>query len=165
MLWIGLVVVLFVCGIVLAQKSKSADNVGLQICGVIFAAIGGVSFVVTVLIAVAYTDAAITDKANLAMYQKDIAIHAERYESQKVMIMAEVAKYPLEAGLLEKFNPKILLSLPEIKSDTLIMEMINRLLEIENKIYETRLRITTTQRDLDAYKNRWFYPVLVSPEY
>lgn len=69
-------------------------------------------------------------------YERQLEIHVKRYNYEQAEIIEMLQSYPLETNVYENFNPEILLSLPEIKSNELIRARVERLLDIQNKICE-----------------------------
>jgi hypothetical protein len=101
--------------------------------------------------------------ANLARIEKDLPIVEKQYEAIVATIQTYARKYPIEEGLLRDLNPKILLKLPEIKSDTFLIEQINIAIEYQQRIYALQLEKNQIWAKAKVYSHRWFMPTLVKP--
>lgn len=96
--------------------------------------------------------------------QDDLIILQKRYVNQKELIISYSAKYPIEKELFESLNPKILLSVPEIKSDNLLVANIDKLLKIEDAIYDKELEINGIKKNIRIFrKYRFFIPTIFAP--
>ena len=97
--------------------------------------------------------------------QQDIKVLEERYGEQKEFVLASVAKYPLEEGLLKSFDPTILFTVPEIKSDKVVVESINTILSIQDVLYNKKMEANEVNKYLRIYRNYWiFIPTVIRPE-
>lgn len=107
--------------------------------------------------------------ANLNVGIKEIRdngiIFQERYDNQKAFIISYSEKYPMEAKLFKSFNTSILLSLPEIKSDNLLLKSIEKILDIEDDIYNNKIKLNKFKKELRFYKEyRLWSFTLISPK-
>jgi hypothetical protein len=141
----------------------SEDASGLNITGYVLAIIGGILLGFFVAITVGFTGLTLGLNEENQRIDADIVVLQDRYNSQKVVIENAIAKYPLEQDVLKSFNPAILLSLPEIKSDTVISKQLELLLTIQDDIYTRQLRKNEVNMNLRVYSHRWFVPTLVKP--
>ena len=106
----------------------------------------------------------ITVDSCLEKNKKNIVIYEEKYENVKNLIIEKISSYPLEKGLIKSFNPKILLSLPEIKSDKIVISMIEQLISIQDDIYKIKVDSNEIQMYKDiAIKYKWYIPAFIYP--
>ena len=120
---------------------------------------------VTLVISFIITGFVISEKASLKEARRNVTIAEKRLQAVEQIINKKLEKYPMEKNLLNKFNPAILLRLPEIKSDSLLKETIKQMAECQQQIYHWELRISSLKQALDFHKSRWFSPTWASPKY
>ena len=134
----------------------------LHISGLI---IGIGLIIITIIVTGIQTSIVFAYKLDILKIKKDIKVAQEQYETQSAIIKDIVKEYPMEENLLKNFNPEILLTLPEIKSNELIASQIKIALQYKNNIYEYKYRVNRIERDLDFHKNKFFSFSLISPSY
>jgi hypothetical protein len=102
---------------------------------------------------------------NIKMQTRDKEIRIKYYNEVKSIVREKLLKYPMEKEIIDNLDPKILLKLPEIKSDKLLITMIEKLEAYMNEITKTELQITTSKARLDKHKSRLRSLTLISPYY
>jgi len=106
----------------------------------------------------------ITINPSLERNEKNIVVYEEKYENIKNLVVERISSYPLEEKLIKSFNPKILLSLPEIKSDKIVISMIEQLISIQNDIYKIKIDSNEIQMRKDiVIRYKWLIPAFVYP--
>lgn len=159
MIWWIVLLIAIALGIKLLRIPNWGDlGIGmLMFCGLVF-----ISFLIAT-IAQSYWCANLNEQ--LVEIEDNIKILQERYDNQKVFIIAYSSKYPIEKKLFESLNPKILLSLPEIKSDNLLVANIENILNIQDDIYNNKIKHNAVKKKLRVFKNyRWWYFTVISPK-
>ena len=97
--------------------------------------------------------------------RKNIVVYEEKYENIKNLVVERVSSYPLEEKLIKSFNPTILLSLPEIKSDKIVISIIEQLISIQNDIYKIRINSNGIQMYKDiVIRYKWYIPAFIYPK-
>jgi hypothetical protein len=143
----------------LAKKNSKKQNINdLLVATVITSAI---VFIVSLIV----SGIVISHKADLARIDKDITVAQERSSEIEAVILSYVEKYPLEEKLLKSFNPVVLLSLPNIKSDEFLRNQINLAVQLRDMKYQLELEKNKIEKNLDFHSNRWFSPTFASPKY
>ncbi len=156
MLYVLIVVAVVVLALV-CEKVFRMNTAGAVIACVI-SIVGG--FILTVAY-IAGTCSVLHYQTSLVMVDKDITFLEEKYERQVAAVREVIKTYPLEEALLKSFNPKILLKLPEIKSNGVLIAHLNVINYCLDNIYKHKLRKTGYQRKLDWYSHRWLTTSLI----
>lgn len=154
----GLVVVaMFVVGIIVWRVSDDIEPAApFYVLGAVF----GAAFLFWMAISTGLSMNADVDQDRCVA---DIAVLQERYMAQEATVLAQVKRYPLEEGLLRDLKPGVLLSLPQIKSDAVISDMLTKLLSIQDDLYNKRLELNKVRRDVLLYRKWFFIPTLYRP--
>ena len=126
------------------------------ICGVLWLLLMGVN-----------TFQVIHYKNTLLKLEKDRVVLTERYNSQIQIIEGSLDKYPLEETTYSSVtdNLKLLLNLPEIKSDNLLLKTLEKALRIQDDLYQVDLDKNEIEKSLDFHKYRLISATLVSSHY
>ncbi len=100
-----------------------------------------------------------SDNELIKQIQNDIIVLDEQYNQRKNVIMEYIEKYPMEENFLMKLDPKILLNMPEIKSNIVLNNSLEKLLEIEQKKYDKKIELNEINKWLRVYNRyRFFCP-------
>ena len=126
-------------------------------------AISAVGFVVFGIASACASGVVITYHTKLIEMERDIVVLEIRYSEQAELVRDLASQYPIEEKLLKSFDPSILLKLPEIKSDTFLIEQIKILSGYKDRILRRKLMANGYQQDLDWHKHRWISFTLVTP--
>jgi hypothetical protein len=164
MIWLLFLLAMMVGGILLMRADDDRGVIVIGFIGAVFAVAGGILLALFMVITVGLTCQTLELNEENQRIGVDVIVLQDRYEAQKVVIENAIVKFPLEQDVLKSFNPTILLSLPEIKSDTVISKQLELLLTIQDDIYTRRLRRNEVNMTLRVYAHRWFVPTLVKPK-
>ena len=93
-------------------------------------------------------------------------VSEEKYEAIKLIVKEHAEKIITEVDMLKSFEPRFLLSLPQIQSNEVIMEQIKIAMEYQNEVFKKEELINGRKQGLDWYAKAWLLaPRLVSPKY
>lgn len=159
MIWLVIAVLAIVFMTVIFKKIE--DEIGFYFLFILLS----ICSIIILIICVIATGSVLSYQASLIEVERNIVVAQEQFDAIKKTIETYSAKYPLEENLIRSFNPEILLSVPQIKSDSFLTSQISLAVECQNKIYELRMKGNGYKQALDFHKHRWFSPTLASPKY
>ena len=150
-------------GIIAAKSSNEGVKFGFGA----FCVVSVVSIVGFIITLGACSYSVISYQTQLNKLDKDKIIYKDRFDVQIKLIETYVEKYPLEENIYKNLseNLKLLLSFPQIKSDTLIMGSLTKALEIQDDLYRVDIEKNQVEQKLDFHSYRLWSATLVSPKY
>ena len=167
-MWVGLMMLFFlvmmlIFGSITFRKNKEFYD-GCAVFFAIFWFISLIGFFVTMGVC---TGCVIDYKTQLVKLDKDKVVLEERFDAQIKLIENYIEKYPLEENIYQDLskNLTVLLTVPQIKSDTLIMGCLTKALEIQDDLYKVDFEKNEVERKLDFHSYRLWSGTLVDPKY
>lgn len=104
--------------------------------------------------------------AKIKAETREVALYQDRKDNLQDYITTELAKYPqYEQQLLGKLDPKIILSFPELKANTTILESVKQVVALNDEIYSRKADIIKLQGDLYEYSINPWTPHMFGPNY
>lgn len=77
----------------------------------------------------------------LERYDLDQGVYEERLDNYEKFIQAELSSYPgYEKGIFKNLNSDIVLAYPQIKNDKVLMEKVNKIIELKDRIVDIKLQ-------------------------
>ena len=123
-----------------------------------------VALVVALVVAAGIcTGNAIGAQEDVQRLREDIALLAERYESQRAVVLDMMQKYPLEPEAYRQLEPALLLKLPEIQSDKLLVESVKLLVNLHGDVVNRKCLLNETRKRVRIYRKWLFVPTLYRP--
>jgi len=156
MIWMAIFVVASVGLFALAGRKRPGSGAAEFCCG--FGMFSFVVFLTLLLMAVTMTWTGLCVEVDYARAVRDGVVYQTRSEKQRAVVLAMLGRYPMEKnlGVYGEMAPRLLLKLPEIKSDALLTAAIEQLVEFKDKVYETELR-RNELRAAAEFRARWFW--------
>ena len=147
--------------------ASKRDNEGVGFSFSVFCIISVISILTFITALGICSYSVITYQTQLNKLDKDKVIYKDRFDVQIKLIETYVEKYPLEENIYKNLseNLKLLLSFPQIKSDTLIMGSLTKALEIQDDLYRVDIEKNQVEQKLDFHSYRLWSATLVSPKY
>lgn len=145
--------------IALGRRKREADMyrmdtiIALYVIGTIIIIIGAIALMVAVMRP--YT-LQIEDAVAVKAMEKKIMLYTARKDNLIAVVRAELEKYPkYEKAIMSGIKPQILLSFPELKSNSTMLETVKQIVALENDVYKLRAEQIDIQQ--------WMYYREISP--
>ncbi len=164
----GLIALFFILmAIIMEIIATKKSREGIEICFCLFCICSVVSIIAFIAAMGVCSYSVISYQTQLDKIEKDKLVFKDRFGIQIKIIETYVEKYPLEENIYKNLseNLKLLLSLPQIKSDTLIMGSLTKALKIQDDLYKVDLERNSIEQKLDFHSYRFWSATLVSPKY
>lgn len=125
---------------------------------------GVISLAVWLIVATIMTFVGQAEQEGLVMANDNLTVTRELYENVVAIINAKASEYPIEEELLKSFEPTILLSLPEIKSDQFLTSQIKIAVQYQAEVTRLKIEINSRRRWVRIQRKRWIVPIFIRPE-
>lgn len=94
--------------------------------------------VISLIIGCAYSNQ-LKDFAIIRRRNKKIELFEQKSDELSIVIKEELKKYPeFEKTILGEIHPEVLLSFPQLQSNKTIIEIVGRLVELRNQVYDVK---------------------------
>jgi len=159
MVWWMIPILLIVLSIVIGSFDSEEDSV------VFFAGAGFLCGIILICVGIGMSVTVIKCSHGIDECDRNVIIAQSQYETQIALLEDYIDKFPLETEMITKLEPALLLKLPEIKSNTLLLEICKQAVDIKNIEYEWKYSKSEYQKRLDVYQHWMFIPKFVSAKY
>jgi hypothetical protein len=92
----------------------------------------------------------------------NVAVYEIRKVDLQAVISAELDNYgEFETGIIDSIDPQILLNYPQLTTNTVLLEKLTTLIEINDRIYDERIGLNSTVGAAASIRNNTVTPSFI----